>query len=354
MITTIKSTYRLMSAYVALSCLIAFVIVITICLVKQFIWDPILAKKFQVIRPVLYASVRKLSTTFVRNPPTEASSSGIMSKSTSITCIRTSEPPQLKKNLVTVTQSLPADSQQSGALEWSRHHNISSVGRLDSPTTTVFDGMKSTIDYARDKLLTNNGYKSFDDQNEATLPLDTSGGRRSYSSFNSVNNQQGYTNFGSDVIDSSINDEIVTDVNTPILHFSCEYYPTSATIRLNIQNIRNMKHIINSAHVSIRFTILPLQRGLEPYETSLQKVKEFVRFGESFTILKNITQKDLLNYSIRFCVYIHVTETQIYELGEAIYPMTENDDALFQAFYIEKFLPIRQRFKNAITITDDY
>ncbi|CAF0737713.1 unnamed protein product [Didymodactylos carnosus] len=349
----------MMSAYVALSCLIAFVIVITICLVKQFIWDPLLAKKFEVIRPALYASVRKLSTTFVRNSTvTEISSTGLMSKSTSVTCIRTSELPQLKKNLVTATQSLPIDNQRSNILERPHHQNIPSSLRLDSSTMSVFDNLKSSLDYAREKLTTNNGYKSFDDQNEAILTTDTSGSHRYYSSFSYANTQQqGYTNFGSDVIDTPINDEqdeLAVDSNTPMLHFSCEYNPTSSTIRLNIQNIRNMKHITNNAHVFIRFTILPLQRGLEPYETSKQKVKEFVRFGESFNILKNIKQKDLLNFSIRFCVYIYVTEAQIYELGEAIYLMTENNDTLFQSLYIEKLLPIRQRFKNSITVSDDY
>src|SRR5579871_3859424 len=94
MSTDSDSVYFNKSAYVALSCLIAFVIVITICIIKQFIWDPLLSKHFQVLRPVLSESVRKLSSSFYRLPLTRHSSVSIY-KSLSDACIKTNDPPLL-------------------------------------------------------------------------------------------------------------------------------------------------------------------------------------------------------------------------------------------------------------------
>ena len=81
------STYVNMSAYVALSCLIAFVIVITACLVKQFIWDLLLSRRFEDLRPVLSESMRKFSTSFHR-PQSITASSVSLTKSTSDPCVK--------------------------------------------------------------------------------------------------------------------------------------------------------------------------------------------------------------------------------------------------------------------------
>ncbi|CAF3113763.1 unnamed protein product [Rotaria sp. Silwood2] len=166
-----ESTYINMSAYVALSCLIAFIIVITICLVKQFIWDPLLSKRFEVLRPVLSESVRKLSTSFYRTQSITTPNTSI-NKSPPQSCIKANESPFLTdKNFITVTQNLP----------------------------------------------------STDNQINRNLP------RRSYgsSSFNSF----AYTNYGSE----DLHDEKIH--NYPIIHFSCEYNPSTFSIRLNVQNL---------------------------------------------------------------------------------------------------------------------
>ena len=52
------------SAYVALLCLIAFIVVISICVVKQFIWDPLLAEHYERLRPMLSAAYRNISSLF--------------------------------------------------------------------------------------------------------------------------------------------------------------------------------------------------------------------------------------------------------------------------------------------------
>ena len=52
------------SAYVALLCLIAFIVVISICVIKQFIWDPLLAEHYERLRPVLSETYRNISSLF--------------------------------------------------------------------------------------------------------------------------------------------------------------------------------------------------------------------------------------------------------------------------------------------------
>ena len=105
-----QSNYINMSAYVALSCLIAFVIVITICLIKQFIWDPLLSKHFEALRPVISESVRKLSTSFYFRPQSTTTSNLSIAKSLSDSCIKTSDPPLLTtQNFIIIPQNSPSN-----------------------------------------------------------------------------------------------------------------------------------------------------------------------------------------------------------------------------------------------------
>ncbi|CAF3251033.1 unnamed protein product [Rotaria socialis] len=289
-----ESTYINMSAYVALSCLIAFIIVITICLVKQFIWDPLLSKRFEVLRPVLSESVRKFSTSFYRASSITIPSSPV-DKSMSQSCIKQSEPPLLtNNNFITVRQNLPSTDNQ-----------------LYSITTT--------------------------------FP------RRSYgsSSFNSF----AYTNLGAE----DLQDEKLHIY--PTLHFSCEYNPSTFSIRLNVQNLRNMNSLLTlfdntinrSAYMFLRFVLSTTIAG-EPYETSLQNFQDFIRFGETFNILSNIRAGDILNCQIKFFLML-LTDKDMYELGEANYSM--KDDQLTHILYIERILPIRVGKKLKSATSDD-
>ncbi|CAF4551685.1 unnamed protein product, partial [Rotaria magnacalcarata] len=62
-----------------------------------------------------------------------------------------------------------------------------------------------------------------------------------------------------------------------MLHFSCEYNPSTFGIRLNVQNLRNMNSLLTlfndtinrSAYMFLRFVLSTTITG-EPYETSLQ------------------------------------------------------------------------------------
>ena len=282
MSNTAEPNYVNISAYVALSCLIAFVIVITICLVKQFIWDPLLAKPFEVLRPVLTESVRKLSTSFYR-PQSASNSTLSLHKSTSDSCVQSNEAPLLvNKNFITVPEANPFTG-----------NPVNSLNR--------------------------------------TLP------RRSYGS--SSLNAYAYTNFGSD----EINDE--NSNSSPVLHFSCEYNPSTFSIRLNIQNLRNMNsllpafhHLIHrSAYVFVRFMFFTTSSG-EPYDTSLQHFQDFIRFGDTFNILSNIRAGDALSHQIKFNLML-VTEKTVYELGEVFYSM--KDEHLTHILFLERILPMR-------------
>jgi hypothetical protein len=282
-----------MSAYVALSCLIAFIIVITICLVKQFIWDPLLSKRFEVLRPVLSESVRKLSTSFYRPQSTTTSNLSI-NKCLSDSCIKTTDPPLLtNKNLITVPQNL------------------------------------SSNDYSINK----------------TIP------RRSYGS--SSLNSFAYVNYGSE----DITDE--TTPSYPLIHFSCEYNPITFSIRLNVQNLRNMNSLLSSfnniinqsAYVFVRFVLSTTIAG-EPYETSIHNYQDFIRFGETFNILSNIRSGDILNYQIKFFLML-ITDKNMYELGETVYSL--KDDQLTHILYIERILPFRlgKKLKSATSEEND-
>ncbi len=287
-----QSTYVNMSAYVALSCLIAFVIVITICLVKQFIWDPLLSKRFEVLRPVLSESVRKLSTSFYRPQSTTTSNLSI-NKSLSDSYIKPIEP--INKNLITIPQNFPSNDNQ-----------INPINKI--------------------------------------LP------RRSYgsSSFNFF----AYTNYGSE----DLSDDKIPSY--PILHFSCEYNPSTFSIRLNVQNLRNMNSLLlllnnlitKNADIFLRFRLSTTITG-EPYETSSQNFQDFIRFGETFTILSNIRSGDILNYQIKFILMLIIDDKNIYELGDAIYSM--KDDQLTHTLYIERILPINLEKKLKSPINED-
>ncbi|UJR31595.1 hypothetical protein I4U23_019081 [Adineta vaga] len=291
-----QSTYVNMSAYVALSCLIAFVIVITICLVKQFIWDPLLSRRFEDLRPVLSESVRKFSITFYR-PQSTIASNFSLNKSTSDSCVKPTDPPEITdKNSITIPQNPPSTNTQIN-------------------------------------------------------PINKSLPRRSYGS--SLLNPFVYTNFGTeDITDDK------TPPSYPVLHFSCEYNPSTFSIRLNVQNLRHMNSLLSAsnytitkdAYIFLRFTLFSTTITGEPYETSLQHFQDFIRFGETFNILSNIRAGDLLNYDIKFFLML-LTEKNMYELGEANY--STKDDQLTHILYIERILPIRLSKKIKSATSED-
>ncbi len=279
MSTVSEPIYFNKSAYVALICLIAFVIVITICVIKQFIWDPLLSKSFQTLRPVLSESVRRFSSTFSRLHSTRTSTMSIQ-RSLSDICVASNDPPLLSnQNTITVTQSLPSGNSQH-------------------------------------------------------KPIKNKIPPRSYGS---SSNSFGYTNYGSDDLDDE-------QLNIPVLNFSCEYDPTTYNIKLNIQNLRHMK-IFHSAitantYVIIRF-ILFTTKANKPYETSPQAYQDFIRFGETFTILNNIHSGDLLNYQIKFFILL-IINGNTYEIAECIHSM--KDDCLTYVLFVERTLKMNLKF----------
>jgi hypothetical protein len=282
MSTDSESTDLNKSAYVALSCLMAFVIVITICILKQFIWDPLLAKPFESIRPVLSKSVQRFSSSFYRQRSTRTSSMSVQ-RSLSEVCLTLNDPPLLSsQNLITVTQSLPLNNSQ-----------YSPISKKISP--------------------------------------------RSYGS--SSINSFAYTNLGSD----NLADE---QIFTPILHFSCEYNPSRYTITLNIQNLQHMSifndAIKSNAYVLIRF-ILPTIIPSKLYETSSKAYQDYIRFGQSFIILNNIHPGDILNYQIKFFIII-IVDGNNYEIAEGIHSL--KDDCLTYISFIEKTLPMNLKLIN--------
>ena len=155
---------------------------------------------------------------------------------------------------------------------------------------------------------------------------------RSYGS--SSSNTYAYTNFGSD----DLADE---EINTPCLHFSCEYNPSALNIKLNIQNLRHMNifhtAINSNAYVSIRFSLSPPTKSNQSYETIPQPYEDFIRFGDTFIILNNIYPGDLLDYQIKFLMIILINN-QIYEIAEGIHSMKDN--CLTYILFIERILPM--------------
>ncbi|CAF1599386.1 unnamed protein product [Rotaria magnacalcarata] len=271
-------TYFNKSAYVALSCLIAFAVVITICILKQFIWDPLLSRRFEVLRPVLSESVRRLSNSFYRAPSTRTS---LLSHNSSFSdiCAKTNEPPSVsRKNFLTVTQTLPS-----------------------------------------------NGIQNQIHTNESA--------RRTYGS-SSTTPPYGYTNFAA----GDFNDEHIT---APILYLSFQYSLSANNVKLTVQDLRHMnkfKNPINAnAYVLIRcfFTKRIADR---PFETSPQRFQDCIRFGETFNILNHIQLTDTMNYELKFSIIL-ITSGNMYEIAEAIYSM--KDDDLTTSLFVEKTLPIQ-------------
>ena len=271
-----------MSVYVALSCLIAFAIVITICLVKQFIWEPLLSKHFKVLRPFLSETARKLPTSLY-HPQSAAASNLSVNQSTLESSFKTIEPWLLQnKNFMTAPQNLTSDVTQTNPLN---------------------------------KILS---YRSY--------------GSSSSDSF-------AYANYGSEIL----NDEKAQPY--PVLHFSCEYNPSTFCIRLSVQNLRNMNSLLvpfnnvidQSALIFLRFTLSTTITS-EPRDTSLQHYQDFIRFDDTFNILNKIRPGDVLDYQIKFFLML-ITGKSMYKLGEAIYSM--KDDQLTHILYVEQILPIR-------------
>lgn len=265
MTTDSQPIYFNKSAYVALICLIAFVIVITICVIKQFIWDPLLAKRFQILRPVLFESVRKLSSSFYRPQSTHTSTISI-NQSLSDICITTQDPPQLSnQNMITISQNFPTPTQ----------------------------------------------------------PINQTFSRRSYGS--SSLNPHAYINHGSDELDEQ---------PLPTLHFSCEYDPSTTSVKLNLESIRHMNifhsAIDSNAFVSIR-CFIPLTN--QTYRTYDRSFENFIHFDQTFVILNHIHPGDTLDYDIRFFLTIQV-RNHSYEIAESIYSL--KDDCLTYVLFVER------------------
>ncbi|CAF2986222.1 unnamed protein product [Rotaria socialis] len=278
MSTPSAPTYFNKSAYVALSCLIAFAVVITICILKQFIWDPLLSRRFEVLRPVLSESVRKLSYSFYRAPSTRTS---LLSPNSSYSdiCAKTNEPPPVScKNFLTVTESLPS-----------------------------------------------NGIQNQIHTNESA--------RRTYGS-SSTTSSYAYTNFASGDFD----DEHIT---APILYFSFQYNLLATNVKLTVQNLRHMnkfKNPINAnAYVLIR-CVFTKKIADRPFETSPQRFQDCIRFGETFNILNHIQVTDTMNYELKFLIIL-ITSGNMYEIAEVIYSM--KGDNLTTALFVEKALPMQ-------------
>ena len=104
----VDSRYSNKSAYVSLLCLIAFVVVISVCLLKQFVWDSLLAERFQTLRPLLSESMRKCSPIFYRTQSNTVAHL-TMEKSLSEMHLPTNESSLLSSsNSVIVTPHLPS------------------------------------------------------------------------------------------------------------------------------------------------------------------------------------------------------------------------------------------------------
>ena len=128
------------SAYIALSCLIAFVIVITICIIKQFIWDPLLSKHFEILQLTLSESIRKFSSSFHRSCSTQISFS--LFQPVSDIHSQINDPPSLvSKNILSVTQSLQSNVNSSNPIK--KHLSNPSYGssslNLQAHTNYGFD-----------------------------------------------------------------------------------------------------------------------------------------------------------------------------------------------------------------------
>lgn len=262
MSTNSDTAYFNKSAYVALLCLIAFAIVITICIIKQFIWDPLLSRRFQVLRPVLTESVRKFSMTFYRTPSTRTS---LLSSHQSFSDIsgKTNDPSG--KNILSATQSLPSNGIQS---------------QFQSNTNEL--------------------------------------SHRSYGS--SSKTSHGYTNFASHDLDDEI-----TPNPTLQFSFQYNLSANNIKLSVQTLRHMNKFHnpVTSNTYVLIRF-FLKQKVTDRPYETSPQRFQDCIRFGETFIILNHINPTDKLEYDIKFSIIL-ITNGNMYEIAEAFYSMKDDD-----------------------------
>ena len=264
------------SAYIALLCLIAFVIVITICIIKQFIWDPLLSKYFEILQLTLSESIRKFSSSFYRSYLTQISFS--LFQSVSDIHSQINDPPSLlSKNNSSVTQSSPSNVNSSNPIK--KHLSYPSYG-------------------------------------------------------SSSLNLHAHTNYGFDHL------LVDQQTSTPTVYVSFQYNPSTYNVKLNVQYLRHMNkfhNLINSnSYILVRFILSPATAN-EPYETTPKPYQEFIRFGETFTILNNIQPTDVLDYKIKFSVIL-VTNGNTYEIAVAMYSM--KNDYLNYILFIEKKLPM--------------
>lgn len=268
------------SAYVALVCLIAFVIVITICVIKQFIWDPLLAKSFQTtIRPVISESVRRISSNFYRPQSNEVSRFSLL-RSISDACL-TSNDPQYNVNPITLTHSLPISNEQSNPLNKS----------LPPP--------------------------------------------RSYGS--SSSHAYAYTNYASD----ALTDEYP---GVPLLQFHCEYDPSNSYVKLTIANLRHMNifrsAIKPNTYVRIRCLLSPTKSN-QIYETTAQPFDDWIVYNQTFLLLSDIHSGDRLDYEIKFFIVLFI-EGLTYEIAEGIHSM--QDDCLTYVSFMERTIAMNLKF----------
>jgi hypothetical protein len=290
-----QPAYVNMPVYVALSCLIAFAIVITICLLKQFIWDPLLARQFEILRPVISESVRKLSATFYR-PQSISNSTLSIDKSMSDSCVQSNESPHLlSEHLMT----LPLTDNQ--------------INRLNPSLARRSYGSSSLNPYA----YTNYGSDDVNDDAIHMCPM---------LHFSCEYNPLTFS--------IRLNIQNLRHMNT--LLSSCVY----------VQQQQQQQH----AQIFVRF-MLKNTITSEPYETSRQKFQDFIRFGETFNILSNIRSRDILNHQIQFLLML-TNEEHVYQLGQSVYSM--KDEQLTHILFLERILPMRIDKYDQMAIENDF
>ena len=274
--------YSNKSAYVALICLIAFVVVITICVIKQFIWDPLLSQSFESIRPVLSESVRRISSSFSRGHPHEVSRFSLL-RSVSDACLTTTNNNDLSpSNPISLTRSLPIVDNQSD-------------------------------------------------------PLNKSNAPRSYGS--SSSNTYAYTNYASDVLSDEYPE-------IPLLHFHCEYDPSASDVKLTIETLRHMRifrsAIRTETAVRIRVRLSPTN-SFPPrfFETTAQAFDDVIVFNQTFLLLTDIHSGDRLDFDLEFFVLLF-NDGNIYEIAEGIHPLS--DECLTYISFIERTITMNLKF----------
>lgn len=271
--------YANKSAYVALICLIAFVVVITICVIKQFIWDPLLSKSFETLRPVLSESVRRISSNISRIHSNEVSRFSLL-RSISDACLPTNDLSPPHQNPITLTHSLPMTENQSN-------------------------------------------------------PLNKSNTPRSYGS--SSSNTYAYTNYALDVLTDEHPD-------IPLLHFHCEYDPSTSEVKLTIATLQHMRifrtAIRSETLVRIRCRLSP-RNSPHFFETTGRIFDDVIIFNETFLLFTDIHSGDRLDYDIEFFVLLF-NNGNIYEIAEGVHSLS--DDCLTYVSFIERTITMNLKF----------